>query len=286
MRANRALVFGLALAAAGLVAGAAQAQVSRADVGINPTYEQTGPTTVTSTGGFFSARAFVTTSGDYTGGTLTYGGMGSPGTLTYNSSDVAWEFSDSNGSFPTLQGLYPTGGYTFDLTGGSQGPASFTIDYVGNTYAANPPELDAASFNALQGMDAATGLTLDFNSFITTGNPNNSDIVLTIYNASNTPVWDSGYLSSGETSVTIPGGILAAGQSYTFDLLFSEQIYGENDSPVVATTQFYDTHTAGAFFTAGVTPIPEPSTWAMMLVGFAGLGFMVRRRAVGLRARA
>jgi hypothetical protein len=25
---------------------------------------------------------------------------------------------------------------------------------------------------------------------------------------------------------------------------------------------------------APVTPIPEPSTWAMMLLGFVGLGFM------------
>jgi hypothetical protein len=25
-------------------------------------------------------------------------------------------------------------------------------------------------------------------------------------------------------------------------------------------------------------PIPEPSTWAMMLLGFAGLGFAVYRR--------
>jgi hypothetical protein len=42
--------------------GGAQAQVLNADVGVNPTYDQTGSTLadVTSTGGFFSARAFVT----------------------------------------------------------------------------------------------------------------------------------------------------------------------------------------------------------------------------------
>jgi PEP-CTERM motif len=36
-------------------------------------------------------------------------------------------------------------------------------------------------------------------------------------------------------------------------------------------TQFYDTHTDGSFSTAGA--VPEPSTWAMMLIGFGGLGF-------------
>jgi len=29
---------------------------------------------------------------------------------------------------------------------------------------------------------------------------------------------------------------------------------------------------------ASVSPVPEPSTWAMMIVGFAGLGFMAYRR--------
>jgi hypothetical protein len=51
----------IGLAVAGCVAlGGANAQVTEADVGVNPTFEQTGPTMVTSTGGFFSGRAFVT----------------------------------------------------------------------------------------------------------------------------------------------------------------------------------------------------------------------------------
>jgi hypothetical protein len=31
-------------------------------------------------------------------------------------------------------------------------------------------------------------------------------------------------------------------------------------------------------------PVPELSTWAMMLLGFAGLGYAGYRRAKGLRA--
>jgi hypothetical protein len=27
-----------------------------------------------------------------------------------------------------------------------------------------------------------------------------------------------------------------------------------------------------------ITPVPEPSTWAMMIIGFCGLGFMAYRR--------
>jgi PEP-CTERM motif len=41
------------------------------------------------------------------------------------------------------------------------------------------------------------------------------------------------------------------------------------------------------FLIAGkVAPIPEPSTWIMMLAGFAGLGFLARRRAARRRAAA
>jgi hypothetical protein len=39
---------------------------------------------------------------------------------------------------------------------------------------------------------------------------------------------------------------------------------------------------AGAFnasFSLSGSPVPEPSTWAMMLLGFAGLGFAGYRRA-------
>jgi hypothetical protein len=44
-------------------------------------------------------------------------------------------------------------------------------------------------------------------------------------------------------------------------------------------TQFYDTHTDGSFSTVAGA-VPEPSTWAMMLIGFGGLGF-----AASLRGR-
>ena len=33
-----------------------------------------------------------------------------------------------------------------------------------------------------------------------------------------------------------------------------------------------------------VTPVPEPSTWAMMLIGFAGIGYMAYRRSTRARS--
>jgi hypothetical protein len=33
------------------------------------------------------------------------------------------------------------------------------------------------------------------------------------------------------------------------------------------------------FFFGAVAPVPEPSTWAMMILGFLGLGFLAYRRS-------
>ena len=49
--------------------------------------------------------------------------------------------------------------YQFDLTGGTMGPLTVTVNYAGNAYS-NTPQLAAASFNALQGLNAADSITL------------------------------------------------------------------------------------------------------------------------------
>jgi hypothetical protein len=198
MRISHRLINTIGLAAAGLVAvaGVAQAQVTSADVGINPTFEQTSGG-VTSTGGFFSARAFFTSSTDFSTGTLTYSGSGSPQTLVnqgYPTPELG--FGDQNMSFTTLQMLYPsgpspTGDYTFDLSGGLQPETTFTINYAGGAYS-NPPALTAASFSALQGMNAANPITVDFIPFTVSPNASNSDIIFSIVNGSDTTVFDSG----------------------------------------------------------------------------------------------
>jgi len=37
-------------------------------------------------------------------------------------------------------------------------------------------------------------------------------------------------------------------------------------------------HVADWLGASQVAPVPEPSTWAMMILGFAGVGFMAYRR--------
>jgi PEP-CTERM motif len=156
------------------------------------------------------------------------------------------------------------------------GPTEFVINYAGNAYS-NTPELTAVSFSALQGLNAADSITLDFNAMDVSPNatPGANNIFFSIVNSSNSTVFNEA-LSTTDTSVTIPGGVLSAGQSYSFDLLFDDRIV--DSSGEFLKTQFYDTHTDGSFSTAGA--VPEPSTWAMLLMGFVGLGF-----AASLRGR-
>ena len=276
---GKQFVHAIGLAVAGLVAGvgAAHAQLTQADVGVNPTFEQTDPTTVTSTGGFFSGRAFFTNTTDFDAGTLTYGGPGSPAALTPGSPPPSLTLGGSNPSFVGLQSDFPNGDYTFDLTGGTMGPTEFVINYAGNAYS-NTPELTAASFSALQGLNAAAPITLDFNPMDVSPNatPGANVIFFSVVDSSNSTVFNE-TLSTTDTSVTIPGGVLAAGQSYSFDLLFDDRIV--DSSGEFLKTQFYDAHTDGSFSTAAEA-VPEPSTWAMMLMGFVGLGF-----AASLRGR-
>ena len=276
---GKQFVHAIGLAVAGLVAGvgAAHAQLTQADVGVNPTFEQTDPTTVTSTGGFFSGRAFFTNTTDFDAGTLTYGGPGSPAALTPGSPPPSLTLGGSNPSFVGLQSDFPNGDYTFDLTGGTMGPTEFVINYAGNAYS-NTPELTAASFSALQGLNAAAPITLDFNPMDVSPNatPGANAIFFSVVDSSNSTVFNE-TLSTTDTSVTIPGGVLSAGQSYSFDLLFDDRIV--DSSGEFLKTQFYDTHTDGSFSTAAEA-VPEPSTWAMMLMGFVGLGF-----AASLRGR-
>jgi PEP-CTERM motif len=50
-------------------------------------------------------------------------------------------------------------------------------------------------------------------------------------------------------------------------------------NPTGGSTQTVDLGTSDVFGTAVVTAsVPEPSTWAMMLLGFAGIGFIAYRR--------
>ena len=78
----------------------------------------------------------------------------------------------------------------------------------------------------------------------------------------------------------IPGDVLSPSTKYSFELDFSDRLNGAYD-PIgnSFSEQGFDLRTDGSFTTRA--SVPEPSTWAMMLLGFAGLGYSGYRRAKG-----
>ncbi len=76
--------------------------------------------------------------------------------------------------------------------------------------------------------------------------------------------WNSS-ISGDQVTFTAPAGTsLTSGQPYAIEIVFTNQY--------AAGSGFH------AYFTSGV---PEPSTWAMMALGFASLGYAGYRRAKG-----
>jgi PEP-CTERM motif len=65
------------------------------------------------------------------------------------------------------------------------------------------------------------------------------------------------------------------GQSDTFNSTVTLNAGGTITFVVNNAGNFFDDSTG---FTAAISAVPEPSTWAMMILGFFGLGFMTYRR--------
>jgi hypothetical protein len=265
------ILFGSAAIVGGLLAvsGQASAQLQQAGTFKNLTNEQTGPTTVTSTGAFFNALADFTNPGDYSSASLTVNG-GTPQDLPL-SSPTGFGIGPSFPDQASMDAAYPFGTYVIALTGGAQPAISETITYSADAYTSDTPQLAAASFNALQGLSTAlSSLTLNFNSFTPSDLTTTPFTFFSIGNSSQ----GCDFLSPSATSCTIDPQALSPNTTYSWELDFSDRVETTVDG--VLTFTDFDVRTDGSFTTATATP--EPSTWAMMLLGFVGIGYLGRRR--------
>ncbi len=153
-------------------------------------------------------------------------------------------------------------------------------------------------------MNSANGFDLTLNPFTnalpggvchTQSGDTCSYIFLSIYDTSGDVVFGQGYAPNTTASFDIPGGTLLADETYTYTLIFSNQMVGEYaGDPVnwIYDPQYWsDVSTSGTFSTAAAAvTTPEPSTVGMLAGGLAliMLGsrkkFRVGRRALGLGA--
>jgi hypothetical protein len=101
----------------------------------------------------------------------------------------------------------------------------------------------------------------------------------------------SGFAFTGLNALT-PYGATATGQgTYGYNTSFTgTSLHIGYASTSLANGNYFQINQGSSVFkysTAAATPgVPEPATWAMMLIGFGGLGVAMRRRkSVGVRVR-
>jgi len=238
---------------------------------------QTSPTAVTSPLYYLSERTVEEFAGDVSAVSLTYPGSGGP--VSYpapiGGSTVSFYASPNYTTLAALNAAYPFGDYTTTYSGNDSG--SDTVDYDHNDLATSTPTFTAATYDALQGLDASDGVDLDFNSF--EGADPTSYVFVTIYNsATGEDVFDAGggFLPSDTTSVFLPGDTLEAGTSYFAVLNFSNRDPA-TDGNDVDVSQNWDYDTSLSFTTAAA---PESSSIVSLavLIALGALGTICYRR--------
>jgi hypothetical protein len=166
--------------------------------------------------------------------------------------------------------------------------------------------LSYAAIAALIELVSPTANAATFQFLVDYTNPALNDFSFTLESSpSNVTVFDGGdafYVTDRpNTSANSPFGVLAFFNStlsggfgaapnliddYYFSFVSSQLFSGSTSSPTFLTDtyalfDYASNEEVGSLVISDVSAVPEPSTWAMLLIGFVGIGFMtVRRRRV------
>ena len=153
-------------------------------------------------------------------------------------------------------------GFSFATIGAKADIVQFSVATGGNTITFDAPENPTSlTVVAADNFFTISGVTISFDGSVVK-NPSTDTIEFSPANGNVEKIADQ----TGFFNVTL-GNILTTGPYFTgtlSDPTFVPGFYGIAGSSVTIT----DIPAA----------VPEPSTWAMMLLGFCGLGFMAYRR--------
>lgn len=153
---------------------------------------------------------------------------------------------------------------TTNLGTPSTSPFSFSSPVVGSCPAGSCTFMDTITFNTPLNFNLASA-TLTSN-FTSTNLSDNLDFLFATFNGNPFTLSPSGqgeyasifnqFISSGTNTIIVSG----------------------NAGSGSGLAQSITAGIAGQLTFAEVSPVPEPATWAMMLLGFGGIGFSMRRR--------
>ncbi len=157
-----------------------------------------------------------------------------------------------------LTALYSGLGVTFSGIGGNPGSI---LDQAGNFGINARSGVDFLAFNT--SCCSGTGDQISFtnptsNFSLYVGDGSAGSYTATAYDSSNAII--------GATTISVDGGV------------YGNLSLGQSGISYVKVTGTPSAWVADDLSFNGVSAVPEPSTWAMMLLGFAGIGFMAYRR--------
>ena len=257
------------------LASTAQADISFVDLFGNISYEQVGDgNTLNLNGTFFSAELNATAANAYTSASLIYPGPGSPQNLTQTSPAV---YGFQTGFLPDLaamQAAYPFGTYTFQGVNGMTTDTA-TADYLANDFAQSNPYLTGTDYSSLRGMNAAQPFTFHFSPYVTGNTATDSFIFFTIFdNTKNQLAFNEGFLPATTTSVVLPANTLTPGDSFTYELDYSNRNIVNGTGANFAPELGFDVRSDGVF---NATAVPEPRFAVLLGLGLLGLVGLKRR---------
>jgi hypothetical protein len=207
----------------------------------------TGQTTV-----FLSDQAILSNFTNPTG-TVNFILNGPPGT-------VGTSFQTVNGN-----GTYPSGNFLLPNSGPVAGQYTWTVTF--GTLVATEATMVSAANPSLTTTTSLVGLTLTDSATLSLGYFPTGNIVFTLVGPDGVVDATDTVTVNGNATYTTPSG-------FTADLLGTytwNAMYLPNGDPNnVQVSAMPESVTVGS-------SVPEPSTWAMMLIGFAGLGFAFRQ---------
>ena len=289
-RANFGLIKGMLMRSAVLFVGAsliavivatpARAAIEQAISSHNIAYSQTSGG-VSFAGAFFGAGILKSAGDATTVGSVSYPG-GTQALTPTSATDLAFQtgFLPSQAALDTV---FPTGQYIYTL-GAGPGAQTFSTMIPSTIYPAAAPEL--ANFVALAMLDPHQAFTVSLTSGFAPQGTESFTFFSIFDNTANQFAYSAGFLDPTTTSFQLGADTLIAGHSYRAEAIYDNRfsVFGANGDP--ASFHLFDSRTFADFTLAAA--VPEPSTWAMMILGAGGIGCSLRRRnrSIGASIRA
>ncbi len=237
-------------------------------------YLQTSDAAVDFSTGFLQAQVRTDAIDDFDSGVLDTPGPAGRLALTPPSDPLYPVFVAYSASYAGLASLaadYPLG--TYHITLDNSATAATESRDVARTGDFTPTAPRLTNYSALTGIDPSQPFSFRFAAGLSPTTPGGAAVFALFDTATGIGPTDQGVGVADH--VTVAAGTFQPGHRYIYDILWVSEVL---NSDRVSSEDFY-AFTRGTFTLAG---IPEPASWAMLLLGFGTIGVSQRRTRASL----